>query len=100
MRNVGFKSLLAGIRTTAKCSDTSVGARQQNRRTHRCKLLIPALDERARAAIATGRMREAVEVLKRLAKIGCADAERGDLPLGKRLISCSRCSVPAFAGAD
>jgi len=31
--------------------------------------LIPALDERARAAIATGRMREAVEVLKRLAEI-------------------------------
>ena len=31
--------------------------------------LIPALDERARAAIATRRMREAVEVLKRLAEI-------------------------------
>ena len=42
--------------------------------------LIPALDERARAAIATRRMREAVEVLKRLAEIAAqAPAPRHDL---------------------
>ena len=33
------------------------------------QLLIPAFEERARAAMSAGRMREAVEVLMRLAKI-------------------------------
>ena len=42
--------------------------------------LIPALDERARAAISTGRLREAVEILKRLTEIAAqAPARRHDL---------------------
>ena len=42
--------------------------------------LIPALDERARAAIATGRMREAVEILKRLAKIAAQAQNTSSFP--------------------
>ena len=44
--------------------------------TSSLQALIPALDERARAAMSTGRMREAVEVLKRLAEIAAGVPHR------------------------
>ena len=59
--------LLTNVHVKRRIIELRRGAAEQA--TASLQALIPALDERARAAIATGRMREAVEVLKRLAEI-------------------------------
>ena len=59
--------LLTNANVKHRIAELRRGAAEQAKAS--LQALIPALDERARAAIATGRMREAVEVLKRLAEI-------------------------------
>jgi hypothetical protein len=59
--------LLTNANVKRRIAELRRGAAEQAKAS--LQALIPALDERARAAIATGRMREAVEVLKRLAEI-------------------------------
>jgi hypothetical protein len=97
VRNVGLARVRTGVLQTPKWSDTSV----RREAAHKCyvkhriaelrrgaaeqakaslQALIPALEERARAAISTGRLREAVEILKRLTEIAAqAPARRHDL---------------------
>jgi len=69
--------LLTNANVKRRIAELRRGAAEQAKAS--LQALIPALDERARAAIATGRMREAVEVLKRLAEIAAQAPARPSL---------------------
>ena len=74
--------LLTNANVKRRIAELRRGAAEQAKAS--LQALIPALDERARTAIATGRMREAVEVLKRLAEIA-AQAQAPARPCAKRM---------------
>src|SRR5215211_6816485 len=59
--------LLTNANVKRRISELRAEAAEQAKASLR--LLIPAFEERAQAAMSAGRMREAVEVLKRLAEI-------------------------------
>ena len=65
--------LLTNANVKRRISELRAEAAEQAKASLR--LLIPAFEERAQAAMSAGRMREAVEVLKRLAEIA-AEANR------------------------
>ena len=70
--------LLTNANVKHRIAELRRGAAEQAKAS--LQALIPALDERARAAISTGRLREAVEILKRLTEIAAqAPARRHDL---------------------
>jgi len=69
--------LLTNANVKHRVAELRRGAAEQAKAS--LQALIPALDERARAAIATGRMREGVEILKRLAEIAAQAPARPSL---------------------
>jgi hypothetical protein len=80
-RNAATRASAARLLTNAHVKHRVAELRREASEQAKASLqaLIPALEERARATIATGRMREAVEVLKRLAEIAAQVPARPSL---------------------